>query len=232
MKSALHHLLLAATSVLLSACAVLSGPEPPTRVLLLGDSISIGYHAAVVEALGPEFTVVRPMANPEKGRAENCEGTTKGVKAIERWLALEGGDWDIVHFNFGLHDLKRVDAKTRKNSNDPADSNQADLATYGQQLAVITDALLESGADLIFATTTPVPEGGVRPHRDPEDVPRYNDAARALMQERGIAIDDLYAFALPRLEEIQEPVNVHFTAEGSKALGEEVARVIRGAARR
>ena len=232
MKSALPRLLLAATSVLLSACAALSGPQPPTRVLLLGDSISIGYHAEVVEALGPEFTVVRPMASPEKGRAENCEGTTKGVKAIGRWLALEGGDWDIVHFNFGLHDLKRVDAKTRKNSDDPADPNQAELATYGQQLAVITDALLESGADLIFATTTPVPEGGVRPHRDPEDVQRYNDAARALMQDRGVAVDDLYAFALPPVEEIQEPVNVHFTAEGSRALGEEVARVIRSAARR
>ena len=99
----------------LSSCASLLGPREPSRVLLLGDSISIGYHRAVVEALGDDFVVVRPMANPEKGRAENCEGTTKGVKAIERWLALEGGDWDVIHFNFGLHDLKRVDPKTRRN---------------------------------------------------------------------------------------------------------------------
>lgn len=232
MKFGLTLRLLSASSLALCACATLGPPPEPTRVLLLGDSISIGYHAAVVETLGPEFTVVRPMANPEKGRAENCEGTTKGVKAIERWLALEGGDWDIVHFNFGLHDLKRVDAQTRRNSNDPADPNQADLATYSQQLAAIADALLACDADLIFATTTPVPEGGVRPHRDPEDVPRYNAAARALMEARGIAIDDLYAFALPRLDELQKPVDVHFTPEGSRLLGEEVARVIRSAARR
>ena len=254
MKFGLTLRLLSASSLALCACATLGAPPEPTRVLLLGDSISIGYHAAVVETLGPEFTVVRPMATPkntvvrpgatpddtavrpmatpEKGRAENCEGTTKGVKAIERWLALEGGDWDIVHFNFGLHDLKRVDAQTRRNSNDPADPNQADLATYSQQLAAIADALLACDADLIFATTTPVPEGGVRPHRDPEDVPRYNAAARALMEARGIAIDDLYAFALPRLDELQKPVDVHFTPEGSRLLGEEVARVIRSAARR
>lgn len=232
MKSALHHLLLAATSVLLSACAVLSGPEPPTRVLLLGDSISIGYHAAVVEALGPEFTVARPMANPEKGRAENCEGTTKGVKAIERWLALEGGNWDVIHFNFGLHDLKRVDPETRRNSNDPADPNQADLATYTSQLTAIVEALEATGATLILATTTPVPTGGVRPHRDPEDVVRYNAGARGIAEPRGIAVDDLYSFILPRLAELQKPVDVHFTAEGSAALGGEVARAIRSAVSR
>ena len=185
-----------------------------------------------MEALGDDFVVVRPMANPEKGRAENCEGTTKGVKAIERWLALEGGDWDVIHFNFGLHDLKRVDPKTRRNSNDPADPNQADLATYTSQLTTIVEALEATGATLILATTTPVPTGGVRPHRDPEDVERYNDRARSIAKPRGIVVDDLYSFALPRLAELQEPVNVHFTAEGSAALGGEVARVIRSAARR
>jgi len=216
----------------LSSCASLLGPREPSRVLLLGDSISIGYHKAVVEALGDDFVVVRPMANAEKGRAENCEGTTKGVKAIERWLALEGGDWDVIHFNFGLHDLKRVDPKTRRNSNDPSDPNQADLATYTSQLTAIVEALEATGATLILATTTPVPTGGVRPHRDPEDVERYNARARGIAEPRGIVVDDLYSFALPRLAELQEPVNVHFTAEGSAALGGEVARVIRSAARR
>ena len=34
----------------------------------------------------------------------------------------------------------------------------------------------------------------------------------------GVAIDDLYAFALPRLKTIQQAVNVHFTRAGSEAL--------------
>ena len=44
--------------------------------------------------------------------------------------------------------------------------------------------------------------------------------------KHGILIHDLYAFALVRLGEIQRPVNVHFTPEGSVTLAGEVARVI------
>ena len=78
----------------------------------------------------------------------------------------------------------------------------------------------------------PVPTGGVRPHRDPEDVERYNDRERGIAEPRGIAVYDLYSFVLPRLAKLQKSVDVHFTAEGSAALGGEVARVIRSAARR
>jgi acyl-CoA thioesterase-1 len=58
------------------------------------------------------------------------------------------------------------------------------------------------------------------------DVPIYNEAALRVMQENGIRVNDLYAFALPRLTGIQLPVNVHFTEEGSAVLAREVARVI------
>jgi acyl-CoA thioesterase-1 len=162
-------------------------------------------------------------------KAENCAGTTNGVKHVERWLALEGGGWDVVHFNFGLHDLKRVDAKTGKASGNPKDPRQAEPAAYGKQLRAIVAALKKTRAKLVFATTTPVPPGGVRPHRDPEDPPRYNAIARTIMEEHGVAVNDLHAFALPRLKKIQQPVNVHFTKDGSRLLGEEVARHIRKA---
>ena len=58
---------------------------------------------------------------------------------------------------------------------------------------------------------------------------RYNAAALKVMKEHGIAVDDLYAFALPRLREIQQPANVHFTKGGSGALAEEVVRHLRAA---
>ena len=44
-------------------------------------------------------------------------------------------------------------------------------------------------------------------------------------------VDDLYAFASPLLEEIQQPVNVHFSREGSQRLADEVTRHIRAAIR-
>ena len=69
---------------------------------------------------------------------------------------------------------------------------------------------------------TPVPEN-TSPPRKPGDVIAYNTAARKIMDENGIRIDDLYTFALPRLGEIQRPANVHFTPQGSKVLADQVA---------
>ena len=93
----------------------------------------------------------------------------------------------------------------------------------------IVAALKKTGAKLVFATTTPVPEGRLSPRRDPEDPPRYNAIARKVMEENGVAVNDLHAFALPRLKEIQRPQNVHFNEEGSKLLAGEVVRHVRQA---
>ena len=202
--------------------AAAAGPPLP-RILLIGDSISMGYHTTVVGALEDEAVVVRPRGN--------CEGTTTGVERIEDWLALDEDGFDLVHFNFGLHDLKRVRPDGR-NSNEETDPPQASLDRYEAQLRRILDAIMASGAVPIFCTTTPVPTGGVRPHRDPDDVDRYNRAARRVMAEHDVEVNDLHAFAADRLADIQVPVNVHFTKSGSASLGEEVASRIREALRR
>jgi acyl-CoA thioesterase-1 len=218
-------------TVSLSACSTApqmqSKPAAPLHVLIIGDSISMNYTPRVRSLLGDGAVVVRPtLAN---GRAENCAGTNNGIKHIDRWLQLDGGDWDVIHFNFGLHDIKQVHPETGKTSRDPAHGLQAPLPLYVQQLTNIVDALESTGATLIFATTTPVPEGRVSPYRNVNDAARYNAAAVALMESRGIAVNDLYAFALPRLVELQKPANVHFTREGSKALGQVVAETIQAA---
>lgn len=197
------------------------------RVLILGDSISIGYTPEVQKLMQGEATVLRPTN--ARGGAENCAGTNNGVKHIDRWLKIDGGQWDVIHFNFGLHDLKRVDGKTGQNSNNPTDPYQADPETYRRQLTEIVEKLKGTGATLIFATTTPVPPGGVKPHRAVDDPQRYNDIAREIMKQHGIGINDLFAVINPRLEKLQRPVNVHFTPEGSRVLAEAVVTEIRQA---
>ena len=196
----------------------------PARVLLLGDSISMGYTPIVREMLNGRADVYRPMRDGRS--AENCAGTTKGVQHIDAWLAADGGKWDVIHFNFGLHDLKRVHPKTRKNSTDPNHANQAPIETYERQLRAIVAKLKKTGAKLVFATTTPVPKG-VRPHRDSTDVLRYNAVAFGVMAENGIAIDDLYAAAFSRLAKIQRKADVHFTRQGSRFLAQKVAASLR-----
>jgi lysophospholipase L1-like esterase len=202
------------------------GGSPLPRVLLLGDSISIGYTPFVQQMLNGKAVVMRPMAANGQ-RAENCAGTTNGVRHVDRWLKIDGGRWDVIHFNFGLHDLKRVMPDSGKNSNDPTDPRQAEPDAYERQLREIAAKLKASGATLIFCTTTPVPEGGVTPHRDVEDSQRYNAIGRRIAAEFGAGINDLWAVAQPRLKEIQQPVNVHFTRDGSEFLARHVVKAIR-----
>lgn len=204
---------------LLGGLGLTQAEEAKPRVLLLGDSISMGYTPYVVEAMKDEAFVTRPKAN--------CGGTTAGVARIDEWLAVEGGDWDVIHLNWGLHDLKRVDANG-KNSNDPKMGRQAEIEVYEKQLTELVEKITATGAKCIFATTTPYPEG-VSPLRDPEDAGRYNAVALKIMKEHGVAIDDLHSFVLPKLAELQKPRNVHFSPEGSEALAGEVVKSIRTA---
>jgi len=193
-------------------------PNPSLpNVLILGDSISIGYTLDVRALLKGKANVFRP--------AENCAGTTRGVKEIDRWI----GDrkWAVIHFNFGLHDLKHV-AKPGddKATNNPQDPPQATVEKYSQNLEVIVKKLKATGARLIFATTTPVPEG--TKIRDVGVEARYNAAALTIMKANGIRVNDLHAFCVPQLDKLQKPKDVHFTADGSRALAEQVVKVIAG----
>jgi hypothetical protein len=203
-------------------------PDPQLpNVLILGDSISMGYMPPLQEALKGKANVVHPT-EPRKGAMENCEGTTIGLKSIDRWLGTT--KWTVIHFNWGLHDLKRVKTPgDSKASSDPHDPHQADVAQYEANLDKLVTRLEHSGARLVFATTTPVPKdlsskGGA--YRDPDDVAKYNEAARRVMKKHGVAVDDLFAFCLPRLNKLQQPRNVHFTATGSRELAKEVAAAI------
>ena len=195
------------------------------RVLILGDSISMGYGPTVAKQLADLAFVVRPRN--QNGGPENCAGTIHGVKRIDDWLQMGGGNWDIIHFNFGLHDLKHV-KPDGKNSNDANDPPQADLVAYEKNLREIVAKLETTGATLIYCTTTPYP-AGVKPFRDPASAQQYNAVAKRIMLEHDIQINDLHAFANGRLEKIQQPVNVHFSKEGSAELGKFVAEKIRAA---
>ena len=84
--------------------------------------------------------------------------------------------------------------------------------------------LEKTGAKLIFANTTPVPDGtGIRVKGDAKI---YNVAAERVMKKHGVPVNDLYSFSMARLEKIQRPRNVHFFPEGSRLLGEQVVEYI------
>ncbi len=189
------------------------------RVLLIGDSISIGYTLPVRELLAGKANVHRPAAN--------CGPTTRGLEQIDGWLG--DGKWDVIHFNWGLHDLKYLGANG-ENLADPADPKsrqQVPPDEYEKNLRKLVERLKQTGATLIWCSTTPVPEGAKG--RVVGDSAEYNEIAAKVMKANEVAINDLYAFANPRLKDIQLPANVHFTKPGSQQLAEQVAAAIENA---
>ncbi|RKX36009.1 MAG: SGNH/GDSL hydrolase family protein [Verrucomicrobia bacterium] len=182
------------------------------RILLIGDSISIGYTVTVREILNGAANVHRV---PENGR-----DTEHGLKQLDAWLGEK--PWDLIHFNFGLHDIRHV----KDDMMDISGIRIRSVDEYAQNLTRILDCLNRTGARLIFATTTPVPNGA--DGRRPGDEIESNAIAGEIMAGAGVPINDLHAFITPRLAEAQTPQNVHFNEHGYRLLGEEVARIIRG----
>jgi acyl-CoA thioesterase-1 len=176
------------------------------RVLLIGDSISIGYTLPTRKLLEAKANVHRI---PENGGP-----TSNGLTKLDKWLG--NGKWDVIHFNWGLHDL-RMDA---------AGKHQVPIDEYEKNLRELVARLKKTNAKLIWASTTPVPEAKVNPPRKDADVISYNAVARKIMEENGVAINDLYAHVLPQLAKIQQPANVHFTDAGSRVLAERVGEML------
>ena len=201
--------------------------EDLPQVLIIGDSISLGYTPVLQGMLDGQVDINRPLN--DGGGWINCEGTKRGVQMIDEWLA--SGDFDLIHFNFGLHDLKHVHPETGRNSTDPAHPQQSDIAEYEANLKVIVRKLKASGAKLIFATTTPYPDKPGGPLRRADQPAKYNRVAVKIMEENGIPINDLHAFVLPRMEELLLPSNVHFRPPANLKLAEIVADHIRKALR-
>lgn len=180
------------------------------RVLLMGDSISMGYTLPVRARLQGRANIHHPP--------ENCGDTGRGLRRLEAWLGT--GRWDVIYFNFGLHDLKYLDAQG-KYVPPELGKQVTPLPQYEANLRELVARLRRTGAKLIYATTTPVPGGTLG--RVAHGELAYNNVARRVMQETGVFVDDLHALATARQGEIQLPSNVHFTPQGYDQLAASVS---------
>lgn len=187
-------------------------------ILVIGDSISIGYDPTVRNAMKGAANIIH---NPGNGA-----DTRYGVAKIDEWLYRE---WDVIHFNWGLHDLKRLDGA----------NVGVTISDYKTNLQHIINRMrtFNPNAKLIFATTTPYPDG-VSPIRHQADAKAYNDAAKEVMTANNIDVNDLHALMMTKLDtnndgivtnaednnnlNLQVDTNVHFKGAGSKVLADEV----------
>ncbi|OGV66960.1 MAG: G-D-S-L family lipolytic protein [Lentisphaerae bacterium RIFOXYB12_FULL_65_16] len=171
------------------------------RVLLIGDSISRGYTVPTRHVLAGKVNVHRAP--------ENCGPTATAMQKLDLWLGDR--NWDVIHFNFGIHDR-----------NTPA-------SDYLIRLEHILGRLASTGASLIWATTTPIGAGAELYEQGSSE--RSNGLATPLMARHGVRINDLHALTLPKLGEIQIPKDCHFHEAGYELMGRQVADAIVAALR-
>ena len=184
------------------------------NVLLIGDSISVGYTLPVRNQLKGQANVFRPLINGGP--------TIRGLELLDEWLG--DTDWSVIHFNFGLHDLKYMDKEGGMANPPESGTQQVPIDEYESNLDKIVVRLKQTGAHLIWCNTTPIPEGSSG--RIKGDADRYNEAASRVAAKHNLAVNDLYSFALERLDSIQRPANVHFSDDGSAVLGSQVVVAI------
>jgi dienelactone hydrolase/lysophospholipase L1-like esterase len=180
------------------------------KVVLVGDSIRLGYAPLVAKRLQGKAEVISPPgAGDSTWLARNLDSFVLSHKP------------DLVHFNVGLHDL-RLSKKTK--------SHQVEPAEYEGNLdAILMRLKKETSATVIFASTTPIDDdrhakrkGGY--HRFEKDVRHYNDAALRLMRKHGVVVHDLHGLVhhLGAAGLLAED-GTHFTTEGKERLADAVA---------
>jgi len=204
---------------------VRNDPQLP-NILIYGDSISIQYMQHLRQQLGGKANVYRIHQNG--GDSSSFIPKMESMHKVMRDPELDNHwsfDWDVIQFNVGLHDLKYVVGGKLDRQNGQQVNSFAD---YENNLRSIIAYLAQTSPDakLIFATTTPVPEGEAG--RIAGDAARYNQVALKVLQNYpDIVVNDLYALTLPNHSKWwSKPGNVHFNDTGRIAQGDRVAQVI------
>ena len=194
-------------------------PETPDpnlpNVLIIGDSISIGYMAPLREKLTGIANVFRP--------ATNCGPSSKGLEEIERWLGDR--NWKLIQINHGLHDLKYMGPQGQNLADPKAESSHQQIPPdqYAKNLRILAERLKKTGATIIWCETTPVPKGAAG--RVVGDSKKYNSIAKKVMAEHGISTNGLFDYAIQNVP--TREANVHYTPENSQKLAEFVAASIK-----
>ena len=185
------------------------------HVLIIGDSISIGYTLPTRELLTGKVNLHRIPTNGGP--------TTKGLAEIEKWLGNR--KWDLIHFNWGLHDLKYMGKDgTNLVPKEKGGVVQVPLADYEKNLEKLVVRMKKSAKQLVWRNTTPIPPGSRA--RYVGDSVKYNEAAARVMKKLKIPTLDLFTPSKKNMKDWMKKADVHYYPHGSHALAELVAKDI------
>jgi len=198
------------TTVFKAVCKV----QKP-NILIIGDSISLGYTPFVIDNLTNKAIVTH-----NKGNARH---TGYGLQKLYEWITDD--KWDIIQFNWGLWDLcyRHPDSKIPGKRDKITGKITYDLDEYTANLdSIISKIRMKTKAKLVFVTTTYVPENEAG--RFTTDAIKYNKAAKAVMAKNGIYVNDIYEKSIKIHHKYGKGSdNVHYSSKGYEELGKLIA---------
>lgn len=179
------------------------------NVLLVGDSIRLGYDKAVKASLDGKANVYFPE--------ENCRFASYVLRYIHEYKGLvKNGDVDVLHWNAGLWDCLRL---FEEDPHTPIDV----YAYYIDRICVRIKKVFPN-ARVIFATSTSVQSErmSVNFKRYNEEIERYNEAAVAVVKKHGLEVNDLYAASVSLPAEAHSDAVHYYTPMGTEAFTKQV----------
>ena len=185
------------------------------KVLLLGDSIRMGYDDYVKE----ELKECEVFYEPE----DNGRFITYEIWMFNN-LNSRFGPFDVVHFNAGYWDMNREG---------PNGEPETPLEDYKHNLQRLIRLIRATKAIPVFATTIPIYDNPIKDgDYEPTNyrnawVLEYNQAALEVMEEEGVKVNDLYSLLLKEKRYCKCYDSLHLTEEGYQKCAKQVAQVVR-----
>ena len=187
------------------------------KIILIGDSIRLGYDKYVKDALSGVAEVYYPN--------DSARFSQYTLRYLSDWKHDTGwgDDIDLVHWNTGLWDVLEI------NGEEPISNPHQ----YGETIGKIERqiGILFPNAVQIFATNTSVIEEKYGPTRKRHNstIEQYNRIAVETLSDTGCRINDLYTRTQNAPLEIRNGDPTHFyTPEGTKLIGDRVLSYICG----
>ncbi len=184
------------------------------NILLLGDSIRLGYDAYVKDSIQKIANVYYP--------SENCMFAAYILRFLHCWKDSLGIDTlDAVHWNAGHWDTVRI------YGDDPLTRPDV-YADYIERI-INRIAFLFPGAKIIFATSTPVIEDGFIKefeYRANADVELYNRIAAEVCRRHGVAVNDLYGLLRGKGDALHSDQTHYYTADATELIGRQVSEML------
>lgn len=179
------------------------------NLLLIGDSIRVGYDKSVKKTLEGRANVIFPQ--------ENCRFAAYLLRHFHEYFEdIKGEDIDVIHWNAGLWDCLRLFGE------EPQTPPEV-YAYYIERICIRIKKICPN-AHVIFATSTKVISEKMNENfkRYNEDIEKYNEIAVQIAKKYGFEINDLYALSETLPEDAHSDPVHYYTPIGTEKFTNQV----------